>query len=267
MRACFSKSTNSKPCGGTQIRDLMDILKKIFNSRERKVRGNLIYKDILGFSPKDPQHYDAAFTHRSLGRKDKFGHKVNYERLEYLGDAVLGAVIADYLYVHAPQGDEGYLTQMRSKIVSRAQLNAIGKDLHLERAIRCAFAKGKMPDTVFGDTMEALIGAIYLDRGYGRCQKFIMRRIIKPYVDIETLEHKVSSYKGLLIEWAQKTKRPLRFEVCDTREDDLQHQFGIKLYIGEKCVSKGRAASKKKAEEQACKRAYYQLRWKIDKKK
>ena len=73
----------------------MDILKKIFNSRERKVRGNLIYKDILGFSPKDPQHYDAAFTHRSLGRKDKFGHKVNYERLEYLGDAVLGAVIAD----------------------------------------------------------------------------------------------------------------------------------------------------------------------------
>ena len=245
----------------------MDILKKIFNSRGHNVRGNFVYKNILSFTPKNPEYYDAAFTHRSLGRKDKFGHKVNYERLEYLGDAVLGAVIADYLYRHAPQGDEGYLTQMRSKIVSRAQLNSIGKDLHLEEGIRCAFPKNKMPDAVFGDTMEALIGAIYLDRGYGCCQKFILRRIIKPYVDIETLEHKVSSYKGLLIEWAQKTKRTLRFEVCDTRENDLQNQFGIKLYIGGACVSKGRANSKKKAEEQACKRAYYQLRWKIDKKK
>lgn len=244
----------------------MDLFTKIFHSRGQSARGNFVYKNILGFVPKNPEHFDAAFTHRSLGRKDKFGHKVNYERLEYLGDAILGAVIADYLYRHAPQGDEGYLTQMRSKIVSRAQLNAIGKDLHLEQVIRCAFPKGKMPDTVFGDTMEALIGAIYLDRGYARCQKFIERRIIQPYVDIESLEHKVSSYKGLLIEWAQKTKRKLRFEVCDTRESDLQHQFGVKLYIGDKCVAKGRANSKKKAEEQACKRAYYQLRWKIDKK-
>ena len=245
----------------------MDLFTKIFHSRGQSARGNFVYKNIQGFVPKNPEHFDAAFTHRSLGRKDKFGHKVNYERLEYLGDAILGAVIADYLYRHAPQGDEGYLTQMRSKIVSRAQLNAIGKDLHLGHLIRCAFPKGKMPDTVFGDTMEALIGAIYLDRGYARCQKFIERRIIQPYVDIESLEHKVSSYKGLLIEWAQKTKRKLRFEVCDTRESDLQHQFGVKLYIGDKCVAKGRANSKKKAEEQACKRAYYQLRWKIDKKK
>ena len=131
----------------------MDLLKKIFHSRGQSARGNFVYKDILGFVPKNPEHFDAAFTHRSLGRKDKFGHKVNYERLEYLGDAILGAVIADYLYRHAPQGDEGYLTQMRSKIVSRAQLNAIGKNLHLEQVIRCAFPKGKMPDTVFGDTM------------------------------------------------------------------------------------------------------------------
>lgn len=245
----------------------MDILKKIFNSRGRHDCGNFVYKNILGFTPHKPEYYDAAFTHRSLGRKDKFGHKVNYERLEYLGDAVLGAVIADYLYRHAPQGDEGYLTQMRSKIVSRAQLNAIGKDMHLEEIIKCAFPKGKLPDAVFGDTMEALIGAIYLDRGYSRCQKFILRRIIKPYVDIETLEHKVTSYKGLIIEWAQKAKKSLRFEICDVREDDLQNQFGVRLFIGGDCVSKGRGNSKKKAEEQASKRAYYQLRWKINKKK
>lgn len=245
----------------------MDILKKIFNSRGRSDRGNFIYKNILGFSPHKIEYYEAAFTHRSFGRKDKFGHKVNYERLEYLGDAVLGAVIAAYLYRHAPQGDEGYLTQMRSKIVSRAQLNTIGKNLHLEQLIKCAFPKGKMPDTVFGDTMEALIGAIYLDRGYGKCQKFILRSIITPYVDIESLEHKVTSYKGLMIEWSQKVKKPLRFEVCDVREDDLQGQFGIKLYINNVCVSKGRGNSKKKAEEQASKRAYYQLRWKISKKK
>lgn len=245
----------------------MDILKKIFNSRGHHDCGNFVYKSILGFTPHKPEYYDAAFTHRSLGRKDKFGHKVNYERLEYLGDAILGAVIADYLYRHAPQGDEGYLTQMRSKIVSRAQLNVIGKDMHLDEIIKCAFPKGKLPDAVFGDTMEALIGAIYLDRGYSKCQKFILRRIIKPYVDIETLEHKVTSYKGLMIEWAQKAKKSLRFEICDVREDDLQNQFGVRLFIAGDCVSKGRGNSKKKAEEQASKRAYYQLRWKINKKK
>ena len=101
----------------------MNFLKKIFsrNSRSAKNCGNFNYKQILGFTPRNAEYYEAAFTHKSLGRKDKFGNKVNYERLEYLGDAVLGAVIAAYLYRHAPLGNEGYLTQMRSKIVSRAQ--------------------------------------------------------------------------------------------------------------------------------------------------
>lgn len=244
----------------------MNFLKKIFsrNSRSDKNCGNFNYKRILGFTPHNTEYYEAAFTHKSLGRKDKFGNKVNYERLEYLGDAVLGAVIAAYLYKHAPLGNEGYLTQMRSKIVSRAQLNFIGKNLHLEDSIRCAFPKKQMPDAVFGDTIEAMIGAIYLDRGYVMCQKFIHDKIIMPYVDIETLEHKVASYKGLMIEWAQKTKKTLCFELCDSRENDLGQQFGIKLLIDGKCVSKGRGGSKKKAEEQASRRAYYHLRKRID---
>lgn len=246
----------------------MNFLKKIFsrNSRSAKNCGNFNHKQILGFTPRNAEYYEAAFTHKSLGRKDKFGNKVNYERLEYLGDAVLGAVIAAYLYRHAPLGNEGYLTQMRSKIVSRAQLNFIGKSLHLEDGIKCAFPKKQMPDAVFGDTIEAMIGAIYLDRGYTMCQKFVHDKIIMPYVDIETLEHKVTSYKGLMIEWAQKTKKTLRFELCDSRESDLGQQFGIKLLIDGECVSKGRGTSKKKAEEQASRRAYYHLRRRIDKR-
>ncbi|MDD4820396.1 MAG: ribonuclease III [Flavobacteriales bacterium] len=246
----------------------MNFLKKIFNSRSSKNCGNFsYYKELTGFTPHRVEYYEAAFTHKSVTCRDKNGNKINYERLEFLGDAVLGCAIADYLFTRAPRGNEGYLTQMRSKIVSRAQLNIIGKNLHLEQKIKCAFGDVQIPDAVYGDTMEALIGAIYLDRGYDKCKKFLHRVIITPYVDIKTLEHKVSSYKGLLVEWAQKTKKTLSFEVCDTKDDDLEQQFGIKLILDGVCVSKGRGTSKKKAEEQASKRAYYQLRYKIDNKK
>src|SRR5690606_24685904 len=145
--------------------------------------------------------YSKAFTHRSMNMKDDSGNPFNYERLEFLGDAMLSSVIASHLYIEVPSGDEGYLTKMRSKIVSREHLNELGKELNLINLVKSKIPSGQFGDNIHGNLFEALVGAIFLDKGYKYCEKFIYNRVIIPYVDIETLEGKVISYKSLLIEW------------------------------------------------------------------
>ncbi|WP_288955479.1 ribonuclease III domain-containing protein, partial [uncultured Polaribacter sp.] len=153
-------------------------------------------KKLLNFSPRSLNKYKKAFTHRSLQIVDKKGIPINYERLEFLGDSILGSVIAAYLYRKVPTGSEGYLTQMRSKIVSREHLNELGKDLDLIRFVKSNIDQANVGDNIHGNIFEALIGAIYLDKGYNKCQKFIYENVIIPYVDIEKLEGKITSYKG-----------------------------------------------------------------------
>ncbi len=216
-------------------------------------------KKLLAFSPKDLSQYKKAFTHRSLKLVDSKGLPFNYERLEFLGDAMLDAVIASYLYKKVPQGAEGYLTQMRSKIVSREHLNELGKDLNLIKYLYSNIAKKNIGDNIHGNIFEALIGAIYLDRGYNYCKKFVYEKVIVPYVDIPKLEGKITSYKGLLIEWCQKKKKTYSFESYEDSGNETVKHFSVKASIGGKLVGKGRATSKKKAEEQAAKRAYYAL--------
>ena len=190
---------------------------------------------------------------------------MNYERLEFLGDAMLGTIISRHLYNEVPEGDEGYLTKMRSKIVSREHLNELGKDLNLIKFVESRIPKSHFGDNIHGNVFEALVGAIYLDRGYKYCEKFIHERVIEPYVDIEQLEGKVISYKSLVIEWCQKQKKAFNFNVYeDTGNDALKH-FAVKLSIGDIVVAKARATSKKKAEERASKRAYFALQDKIGK--
>ncbi len=189
--------------------------------------------------------------------KDSEGNAINYERLEFLGDAMLGAVIASHLYTEAPDGDEGYLTKMRSKVVSREHLNELGKDLNLINLIESKIATSQFGDNIHGNLFEALVGAIFLDKGFKYCEKFIYKRIIVPYVDISQLEGKVISYKSLLIEWCQKEKKAFNYNVYeDTGNDDVRH-FSVKLSVDNKVVSKARATSKKKAEEKASKRAFF----------
>ncbi|MFT4831232.1 MAG: ribonuclease-3 [Psychroserpens sp.] len=220
---------------------------------------------ILGFKPKNLDIYKKAFLHRSANTKDSKGNPMNYERLEFLGDAMLGTIISRYLYNEVPEGDEGYLTKMRSKIVSRDHLNELGKDLNLIDYVESRIPKSHFGDNIHGNVFEALVGAIYLDRGYKYCEKFINFRVIIPYVDIEQLEGKVISYKSLVIEWCQKQKKPFNYNVYeDTGKDALKH-FAVKLSIGNNVVAKARATSKKKAEERASKRAYFALQNKIDK--
>ena len=214
-------------------------------------------KHLLNFKPIKLNHYKKAFTHRSLKMVDKKGKPINYERMEFLGDAILGSVIASYLYKESPRGDEGYLTQMRSKVVSRTNLNQLGKDLDLIRFVKSNVSKHQVGDNIHGNIFEALIGAIYLDRGYNYCHQFIYDQVIVPYVDIERLEGKISSYKGLIIEWCQKTKKKYGFESYeDTGKQSTKH-FSVRITIDGQRIAKGRATSKKKAEEMAAKRVYF----------
>jgi ribonuclease-3 len=236
----------------------MGIIRNILNSRSDE-DGNffLKLKDILGFKPKSKLLYTKAFTHRSMNIRDEKGNASNYERLEFVGDAMLSAVIAAYLFEQVPHGDEGYLTKMRSKVVSREHLNELGKDLGLIDLVQSRIPKSNFGNNIHGNLFESLVGAIYLDRGYKFCEKFIYKRVINPYVDIETLEGKVISYKSLLIEWCQKEKNTFDYNVYeDTGKDELKH-FSVKLSINDKVVSKARATSKKKAEEKASKRAFF----------
>ena len=236
----------------------MNFIRKIVKSHSQEDQQLFIeLKKVLNFSPKNINKYKKAFTHRSVQMLDKKGIPINYERLEFLGDSILGSVIASYLYKKVPTGSEGYLTQMRSKIVSRKHLNELGKDLNLIRFVKSNIDQSNVGDNIHGNIFEALIGAIYLDRGYNFCQKFIHEHVIVPYVDIEKLEGKITSYKGLIIEWCQKKKKKYKFDTYeDSGKESIKH-FSVKLSINGEQVAKGRATSKKKAEEQASKRVYY----------
>ncbi|MCH4822370.1 ribonuclease III [Gramella lutea] len=243
----------------------MSVIRNILNSRSSQ-GGNFfnILTQILGFKPKSLTHYKKAFTHRSLNRKDEEGNAINFERMEFLGDAMLSAVVASHLFKAVPGGNEGYLTKMRSKVVSRKHLNELGKDLGLINHVQTNISKEQFGVNIHGNLFEALVGAIYLDRGYKYCKRFIYERVIDPYVDIEQLEGKVISYKSLVIEWCQKEKKEFDYEVYeDTGNDELKH-FAVKLRINNRVVAKARATSKKKAEEKASKRAYYALQNKIE---
>lgn len=244
----------------------MKNIRDILNSRSND-NGNFFMRlnQILGFKPKKIKFYNTAFTHRSMNIKDNKGIAINYERLEFLGDAMLSAVIASHLYVEVPSGDEGYLTKMRSKIVSREHLNELGKELDLINMVESRIPNGQFGDNIHGNLFEALVGAIFLDRGYKYCERFIYKRVIGPHVDIEKLEGKVISYKSLLIEWCQKEKKTFDYHVYeDTGNDDTIH-FSVKLSIDNKVIAKARATSKKKAEEKVSKRAFFVFQNRISK--
>lgn len=248
------------------VRSKMNFPANLFNSHSKEDGDFLLgIVKILGFKPKKLKIYKKAFLHRSANKKDKDGNPMNYERLEFLGDSMLGTIISRHLYSEVPLGDEGYLTKMRSKVVSREHLNELGKDLNLIKYVESRIPKSHFGDNIHGNVFEALVGAVYLDRGYNYCEKFIQERVIDPYVDIEQLEGRVISYKSLVIEWCQKQKKTFNYNVYeDTGNDALKH-FAVKLAIDGNVVAKARATSKKKAEERASKRAFFALQDEIDK--
>lgn len=245
----------------------MDFFKKIYNSLpSKKQEGDffLFINSVLGFKPKNISFYETAFSHRSINKKDEQGNPLHYERLEFLGDSMLGAAIAAYLFQEVPSGNEGYLTKMRSKVVSRKHLNELGKDLNLISQLRTKIPQDQFGINIHGNLFEALIGAIYLDRGYEYCDKFLLDTVIHPYVDIESLESQVISYKSLLIEWFQKKKYSFKYEVYEDNGIEEYRHFAVKLWVKDKVVAKARATSKKKAEEKASKRAFFAFQQKME---
>jgi ribonuclease-3 len=198
----------------------LNYIKNIFKRRfgkDRSLVGSL--ENIIGFRPSKLVYYEKAFTHRSTNRKDELGNPVSYERLEFLGDAILSAVVAHYLFDKVPSGDEGYLTKMRSKVVSRKHLNDIGKELVLSSLMQSKIPLSQFGENIHGNLFEALVGAVFLDKGYTACERFIYKTVVIPHVNIESLEGKIISYKSYMIEWCQKEKKAFYFEVLRIMEE------------------------------------------------
>ncbi len=234
---------------------MFSFLKK-FYSRPPK-GGNFLsqVEGITGFPVKDEPLYRLAFTHSSSSIESKKGLKLNNERLEFLGDAILGAVITDYLYRNFPDKEEGYLTNLRSKLVSRKHLNEIGESLGLIELLEYLPSRGTKAKSLNGDAFEALLGALYLDHGYPACQHFLLKRILKG-VDLEQINQRLTSFKSALLEWGQKQKKEVRFELVKTEGKSHNPVYHVACYVRQQQLGQGSGATKKKAEEAAAKEAF-----------
>ncbi|WP_196939709.1 ribonuclease III [Sphingobacterium pedocola] len=215
-------------------------------------------KNLLGFVPGNVKLYQMAFRHKSVAKLIKEGVKNSNERLEFLGDAVLGSVVAELLFKLYPYKDEGFLTEMRSKIVSRANLNQLSRKLGLNELIQYDARMISYPNkqgSLLGDAFEALIGAVYLDKGYQFTREFLLSRIIKPHVDIHTLENTETNFKSRLIEWCQQEGKDVQFVQTDNPEGESSKMFSIQVQVNGEVCGLGRDFNKKSAEKLAAERA------------
>ncbi|WP_181182355.1 ribonuclease III [Sphingobacterium lumbrici] len=220
-------------------------------------------KNLLGFVPGNVKLYQMAFRHKSAAKIIKEGVKNSNERLEFLGDAVLGSVVAELLFKLYPYKDEGFLTEMRSKIVSRANLNQLSRKLGLNELIQYDARMISYPNkqgSLLGDAFEALIGAVYLDKGYQFTREFLLSRIIKPHVDIHTLENTETNFKSRLIEWCQQEGKDVQFVQTDNPEGESPKMFSIQVQVNGEVCGLGRDFNKKSAEKLAAERACEFLR-------
>lgn len=232
----------------------MAIFRRIYNSLSSNKKFFLKLKNVLGFSPNNISLYKLAFSIKTSFRDIKI--KDNNERLEYLGDAILGAVIAEFLFKKFPYKEEGFLTEMRSKIVSRENLNRLGYKIGLEQFILEGGIKGR---SIYGDIFEALIGAIYLDLGYNKVKHFIVNRILKHHIDIDYLELTETNFKSKLIEWAQKGKKTVKFELIEEISNGGNKLFKVCVLMDDIEMGVGIDFSKRRAEQIAAEEAWKSL--------
>ena len=204
---------------------------------------------VLGFVPGNLELYRLALIHKSTALVDEDSFSINNERLEFLGDAILGSVIGEYLYVHYPKQKEGFLTKMRSKMVNGEMLGELALNIGLDKILQNNVINQLSLRHISGDAFEALIGAIYLDKGYRICKRFILRRVIKKYLDISELEKLETNYKSQLIEWSQKNRKEVTF-YTDVEPYDPP-QFISYVSIGDQLFGSGTGPTKKEAEQKA----------------
>lgn len=231
---------------------------KLFSSSRKEFY--LFLKDILGFYPRNLKLYDIAFIHKSASITDSQGNFVNNERLEYLGDAILGAIIADFLYNRFPQEDEGFLTKNRSKLVNRTFLTKLTFEMGLNVFIDSNTTKNIDKSHIYGDALEALIGAIYLDRDYQTAKYFVTKKILSKFVNLNEIEQNDTNFKSQLIEWSQKNKKELKFETIEESTDKTkQPKFIAIVEINNNEVGKGIGTSKKEAQQNAARQTLAKL--------
>ncbi|MEY2949440.1 MAG: hypothetical protein RLZZ248_641 [Bacteroidota bacterium] len=236
----------------------MIFLFKIFNyylSRDR----NLVRKlnSLLGFTPVNLSIFKLAFAHKS-GSSDKAYAIQNNERLEYLGDAVLGTVVAEYLFKKYPNADEGFLTKMRSKIVKRKSLNLIADNMGLD-VLLSEFNQTKLSRSMLGNALEALIGAVYLEGGYQKTRWFVVSHVLKNYVDVHELEHLDDNYKSRLLEWCQKNGHTINYKLLARYKFDKRDKFKVAVVINGDKIATADDFNKKSAEQAASEKALLEM--------
>lgn len=210
--------------------------------------------DLVGYQVSNLEVFREAFSLKVSGKNSE---KKNYERLEFLGDSVLGSIISCYLFQRYPEANEGFLTQMKSKIVNRKNLNKLGDELGLPKLI---FADNSvtLSENIAGNLLEAFVGALFLDVDYEACKKIVLEKLLPPE-EINKLENKIISYKGLLLEWSQKKKLSIKYETCEEHLVGKQIAFRCNVWLEDEKIANASETSKKKAEEKAAQRAFYML--------
>lgn len=211
---------------------------------------------ILGFTPDHLPYYQLALMHRS--KIEELAQ--NNERLEFLGDAMLGAIVAEYLFKKYPTQPEGYLTEMRSRIVRRETLNNVALRMGLHKMVQYnQNDRGLGRSHIFGNALEALIGAVYLDKGFVKTRQFILNQMIRPYIDIENIENTDTNYKNKLLSWAQRGSHMLTFDTLDEKMEGSRKLFTIGIMLDGELVASGTGYNKKEAGQVAAQKALEQL--------
>ena len=218
----------------------------VFFSSDKKLIHSV--KNIFGFYPGNIFLYKLAFRHKSAAKEIINGLKMSNERLEYLGDAVLSSIVADYLFRKFPYKEEGFLTEMRARIVSRSQLNKLAKKLGIDNLIKSELYSN-YSKSLCGDAFEAFVGALYIDKGYNYTRRVLLKRVIEVHFDIDKLENEDTNFKSQLIEWSQKEKIPIEFKVIDEIGNGYGKQYLVELQIENKVYANGRDYSIKGAEQ------------------
>ena len=205
-------------------------------------------KSVLGFVPDNMKLFKLAFFHKSMNNNEESVRTYNNERLEYLGDAVLSTIVAEYLYKKYPGRDEGFLTKMRSKIVKRKTLNKVAERMGIDM-ILTKYTQGKLSYSMLGNAFEAMVGALYIEYGYDKSRDYIISKILMKMIDIHELETSDDNYKSQLLEWGQKEGKNINYKLISKYKMDKRDRFRIGVYLDGKEVSVAEDYNKKSAEQ------------------
>ena len=240
------------------LRNQIDKIRLLF--RKDKESYFCFYK-ILGFYPRNIQLYQQALLHKSTSIRSEKGRPLNNERLEFLGDAILDAIVGDIVYKHFEGRREGFLTNTRSKIVQRETLNKLAVEIGLDKLVKYSTRSSSHNSYMYGNAFEAFIGAIYLDQGYERCKRFMEEKIFKNYIDLDKMSRKEVNFKSKLIEWSQKSKVEVSFELIEQfLYEDYNPMFHTEIRIEGISAGKGTGYSKKESQQNAAQAALKKIK-------